>query len=263
MHDNQTWPTYLINVPGNSTRYSSSVFQLDNSNIHYTLLKAVNGLTLSQDEIRTVYSSSLNRRHYKAPLTPQEIGCYLSHRKAWHMLLSSEFDYALVLEDDFLILKPNILKKVVDSLSPLTTNIQWDIVKLFLLKEPKSCIVVKVDSSFSIIQTMKVPTCMTAYLVSREGARKLLNSRSKFFRPVDEDVKYYWEHGINVYSVKPALVGIGEQHAELGTVGVARRESKKSFGSTRKLLIQLNYQLIVRLLWTYRRIKSFCPFIYK
>jgi glycosyl transferase family 25 len=243
MPNNQDWPTYLINLPGNKTRYTCSASQLNRAKIIYSLVDSVNGLDLSAAEIEAVYAAPLNYCHYKAPLTPQEIGCYLSHKAAWALLLSSDAVYALIMEDDFRIYNPESFRSLVDSLAPDKIGISWDVIKLFVLKRPRLTVVSRVFSEFSLIRSLKVPTCMTAYLLSRSGAEKLLRSRTKFFRPVDEDIKYYWEYGLNIFSLDPAPVGLGQQHAELGTVGAARRAKKKQGGLVRKVLLQLKYQI--------------------
>ena len=41
---------------------------------------------------------------------------------------------------------------------------------------------------------------MVAYLISRAGARKLL-ARDRVYRQVDEDLKHYWELGLDIWSV--------------------------------------------------------------
>jgi len=247
MSDNQDWPAYLINLPGNKVRYGNSTSQLRCANVNYALVDSVNGLDLSAAEIDAVYSASLNYWYYKAPLTPQEIACYLSHKAAWARFLSSDSDYCLIMEDDFRIYDSISFKSLVDSLAPCKIGISWDVIKLFVLKRPRLRIVKRIFSECSLIRCFKVPTCMTAYLLSRSGAEKLLRSRPKFFRPVDEDIKYYWENRLDILALDPAPVGLGQQHAELGTVGAARRARKKRGGTARKAWLQLKYQVRILL----------------
>ena len=242
MLDNHGWSAHLINVPGNIVRYRNATSQLRNARIPYNLVDSVNGLQLSPAEIDSAYSPLLNRDHCKAPLTPQEIGCYLSHKNAWIQLLSSDSNYALIMEDDFQIYNTQSFKSIVNSLAPNKINVSWDIIKLFILKKTKPSVAIQKFSEFTLIHPLKAPTCMTAYLLSRVGAEKLLRAREKIFRPVDEDIKYYWEFNINVLALDPAQVGLGQQHAELGTVGEARRAQKKQGISARKAWIQIKYQ---------------------
>lgn len=249
MSDNHSWSAHLINVPGNIVRYRHATSQLRDAQIPYSLVDSIDGLQLSPSEICSAYSPLLNRYHCKAPLTPQEIGCYLSHKNAWIQLLSSGSSYALIMEDDFKIYNAQSFKSIVNSLAPDNIDISWDIIKLFILKKTKPSIVTHKFSGFTLIHPLKAPTCMTAYLLSRVGAEKLLRAREKIFRPVDEDIKYYWEFDINVLALDPAQVGLGQQHAELGTVGEARRAQKKQGISAHKAWIQIKYQSRILLEW--------------
>ncbi|TAM98812.1 MAG: glycosyltransferase family 25 protein, partial [Rhizobiaceae bacterium] len=64
------------------------------------IIHAVDGNTLSQEEIAAVYRRHLHRPHYPFALRPTEIGCFLSHRKAWQAILDRKLDAGLTVEDD-------------------------------------------------------------------------------------------------------------------------------------------------------------------
>jgi len=69
--------------------------------VHF--INPVIGKRLSKEEIQNQYNADLTKQFINRELLPNEIGCALSHRKAWNLILNSDKDYGLILEDDALI----------------------------------------------------------------------------------------------------------------------------------------------------------------
>ena len=65
-----------------------------------SVISAVDGNLLSDFEIGQVYKRKLHSPTYIAELRKAEIGCFLSHRKAWQKIATGSADAVLVLEDD-------------------------------------------------------------------------------------------------------------------------------------------------------------------
>jgi GR25 family glycosyltransferase involved in LPS biosynthesis len=64
------------------------------------IIDAVDGLKLSDGEISAVYRKNLHRPRYPFELGKAEVGCFLSHRKAWQEILDRGLDAGLIVEDD-------------------------------------------------------------------------------------------------------------------------------------------------------------------
>ncbi len=137
----------------------------------------------------------------KRPMTKSEIATYATHRLCWETLLKSGSDYALVLEDDFQFVSPQIVIKCIENAREFFSA-GCDIVKLFdFPRGSKSTVAIR--KSFHDIELLKWQrprAGMVAYLISRKGAEKML-SRKSIFRVVDEDTKYYWELGVDIWSL--------------------------------------------------------------
>ncbi|MAI68498.1 MAG: glycosyl transferase family 25, partial [Rhizobiales bacterium TMED143] len=43
---------------------------------------------------------NLHRPIYPFPLSPGEVGCFLSHRACWQRIVDQDLPYALIVEDD-------------------------------------------------------------------------------------------------------------------------------------------------------------------
>ncbi len=130
------WHSYLINLDENKHRMENSKRQFDAENIAFTRIDTVNGWQMDEALIAQSYDANLARRRYKYSMIRPEIGCYLSHIKAWQQITESGEKGGFVFEDDFTICSP--LAPILTLLS--SPNHGWDMIKLFSLnKNPKLC----------------------------------------------------------------------------------------------------------------------------
>ena len=233
------WPSYLINLKDNHVRLENSRRQFDGEGIAFHRIDAVNGWELSDEEISRVYDSEAAHRRYKYQLVKPEIGCYLSHIEAWRQIAESGADGGFVFEDDFNIVTK--LKPVLEALTASSEN--WNMVKMFSIKEhPKIMRWKSLTQFHDLVVPFQVPTCLLAYGIRAETARNLVENSVPFFRPVDEDHKFYWEKNLRVSLVHPSPVSVGDQQTETGTIGNARRADTRKTPFMRKQSYQLKYK---------------------
>ena len=62
-----------------------------------------------------------------------------------------------------------------------------------------------------IVVPYRVPSCMIGYGVTVAAAARLADHAIPFFRPVDEDMKFFWETGIRVSLVLPCPIAVGDR----------------------------------------------------
>lgn len=218
------WPVHVINLAANSARLDAVRALLDSRGIPFTRLDAVDGRALPPEEIARVYDARRNARDARQPLVPAEIGCYLSHMKAWRRIAEDEAPGGFIFEDDFAATEA--LVPVLLALSEDRTG-DWDMAKLFTLHPDVTLSGERpLASGARIGIPYRVPTCLIGYALTREAARRLLDRAVPFFRPVDEDQKFVWETGLRVALVLPPPVALGDQQAVTGTIGSARRAAR-------------------------------------
>lgn len=85
---------YVINLDRDTHRLEKITETLAKAGLEWERVSAVAGSTIDQHIVD---------RHHRAGITPlsaNEVGCLLSHQKAMDLLLSTQDDYALILEDD-------------------------------------------------------------------------------------------------------------------------------------------------------------------
>ena len=171
---------YLINMDRSTDRLEIMNKRLTELGLDFERVSAVEGAKLSLAELSGVCSPN---RKYPNKLTPGEIGCFLSHKKCWELLLASEDDWALVIEDD-------------SSFAPTATD-------YFSTTEwiPSECQLIQFsftpDTTFSdktidlpngshLVRVKHSSPCGTyAYLISREAAKVALSYAAKVEGPID------------------------------------------------------------------------------
>jgi glycosyl transferase family 25 len=239
-----TPPVFVINLDKSPQRMARIAKRLNELDIPFERVAAVYGSNLSEYDLNSAYSSRLNARTYRRPLTMGEIGCYMSHLKAWKIIVDRSIPCALVIEDDILI-ESNV-KMLSKKLAKFANS--YDIVKFFCKKtNPKIIERVPVSGGYDLCRFNKVPIGNLAQLISLEGAKKLLKTYSTFGRSVDEDIQHWWEADLNVLGIFPSAVNI-IKNAESDIDNQGKRKNKTSFiGSIRNIWIRIKYQFNLRI----------------
>ncbi len=164
-------------------------------------VEIVDGYTADDAIVDALYTPSLNRWRSKRPVARTEIAVYASHRLALQQMIDSGHQAALVLEDDFALGDTDKVLAAIEHWSDLLGDGR-DVVKLFDF-EKRSRNRVHQARNVAGIELVKwrAPTAgMVAYLISREGGQKLL-ARERIYRQIDEDTKYFWELGLDIWSI--------------------------------------------------------------
>jgi GR25 family glycosyltransferase involved in LPS biosynthesis len=164
--------------------------------------KYVDGLCPSDIGFDDEYSERLNGVLHKRSLTPPEICVYAGHRRAWRMLVDSDYKYALVLEDDFRILDRGRFMAAVEDI--ISASEPLSIFKFFDFK-PKPEIADRTIGTSRWAMHRYAASGAVAYVLHRDAAVRLL-ARPAFFRAVDEDLSHPWEFGIDIWSLTPNAV---------------------------------------------------------
>jgi glycosyl transferase family 25 len=233
------WHSYLINLDKNQARLENSRRQFEKEKIPFTRIEAVNGWEMNDADIAAVYDADAAAHRYKYPLIKPEIGCYLSHMDAWRRIANGKEGGGFIFEDDFKIIAS--LHPVLEALSSSPEN--WGIAKMFSIKKHPRIMHCKPLTNYNdLVVPFQVPTCLLAYAIRKETAQMLVDTSIPFFRPVDEDHKFFWEKNLRVSLVHPSPVAVGDQQTQTGTIGGARRKDARKSPLFRRLSYQLKYK---------------------
>lgn len=236
------WPILFINLDRDAQRCARMQAEFARHGLVGERLPGVLWTALPQAEQDALYSPALNARGFHKPLVNGEKGCYASHLKAWRWLLDSRHAAVVVLEDD-VRLRPGFapaLEALASSHEP------WEMVKLIgraeIGKREKAGEQKPLDADHALLRYRRVPSLTAGYVINRRGAEKLLATRVPFGRPVDVDLRYWWESkGLVMRGVSPAVIELDEtsQDSSIGAKVAERSLATK----LRKAWLRTHYAL--------------------
>ena len=167
------------------------------------------------------YDESDGRRVHGRTLTEGKLGSYASHVAAWEWLLESQYQQLIVFEDDVVVDWPLIARLGGMDFSAIGI----DYMRLFTkiparwrrLRSPF------LDGYHHLIRITSFALGTQAYLITRDGAQRLLKGARQIDCPVDAYMDKYWRHGVPNLALYPFPVF---ERFESSTIGEARFEKQ-------------------------------------
>jgi len=169
------------------------------------------------------YDDRVAARRCGRSLSRAEIGCYTSHFKLWEWLANSDYDQAIIFEDDVIVDWAIIEKLAINRFSDYGINL----VRLHVLY-PFHFKIVKYrlfSPNNQLIRVVGMVVGAVAYLLTKAAARTLVSNYSIVAAPLDWVIARYWEHRIIGYCIFPFPVI--ERHSP-STIGDERHAASQS-----------------------------------
>lgn len=183
---------YVINLERAQARRERIQKNLKDLDLKFEFINAID-YKLTPKEVIDSFRTPLSQRSlWLKELTPGEIACFLSHRKAWQTLVDSEEEWALILEDDANVLKEN---------KALITFTSWipSGVELILCANSEGLAYCSVDrpilhttyeqkdiSLGKIFDQSHATSGAAAYFLHKRAAKRLLEQSNNFYIPADD-----------------------------------------------------------------------------
>jgi GR25 family glycosyltransferase involved in LPS biosynthesis len=167
------------------------------------IVDAVDGLALGDGEIETVYRRHLHRPRYPFALRKAEIGCFLSHRKAWQAILDGGLDAGLIVEDD---VEPDEQLFAPALELAMKTTRPGDYIRFPYRSHTDGGAEVAEAGDITLVEPAHVGLGMQMQLVGRQAAAELLKATATFDRPVDTTIQMRWLTKIRILAVQPPAV---------------------------------------------------------
>ena len=196
-------PFYLINLDRSPDRLGWMQRRMNELRMQMTRVSAVDGRQLPEAEIQRW----TNVVHPRFGMGPNEIACFLSHRRIWEMIIASGKPWSFIAEEDIFI---------ADEICQFMSSLDWippdaDLVKAETVKQrvwlsanPHSR-----HHSHNLIELRSFHGGSAGYFVSRECAEKLINSTNAFCVPLDQvlfNQSFPPAQSLKIYQILPALV---------------------------------------------------------
>ncbi len=94
-------PVFLINLDRSPERLASFENQVEELGLTFERVTAVDRCDISEEEVKRLQKNSSQL----FPWDKGAMGCFLSHRKVWQIIVKRELDWAFIAEDDLHIAK--------------------------------------------------------------------------------------------------------------------------------------------------------------
>lgn len=206
---------FVINLDRSPQRLERMKLLLSGLGLDFIRMPAVDGLALAADAEIPKDKGLFYR------LGPGETGCFLSHIKCWEAVAAGQAEYTLIFEDDV---------HFGEEAGELLRGLSWvpkdaDLVKLetTLVRTLTDRSKANVVAGRSVRRLQGAHPGTGAYIISRQGARKLLDRSKGFADPVDQFMfnpsSAAWNE-LTIYQLDPAIcvqeVVIGTESPSMG-----------------------------------------------
>jgi glycosyl transferase family 25 len=199
--------TFVINLdtPHGRARWPKVQGACEAAGLQCERVPGVNGATLRPDEVERATTGMCRRM-----CTPAMVGCAMSHRKCWGLVVERGLPWALILEDDvtFVDTFSEAVRHVVDS-----APAGWHVIALGChVCGPRVQRVLGGDHfDNGTVRSVRLFGGAHAYLVSHDGARHLLQHAAKVKYHVDYQMSMLTP-GLHVYAVHKDLAFQGQEN---------------------------------------------------
>ena len=190
----------VISLAGSDARQQKVWAELDKTSLNWRFLDAVRGSALTS--IPKEYKPTKVKNLLGFELTPNELGCFLSHKKAWQECVDKNIP-TIVFEDDFFLLSH--FEKAIAFLMDDCSN--WNAVRLQGLSEvPQE--IIQTNGDISLVRNIGDAVGATAYLLKPEAAKILLEASNDIYEPLDHFLEHHQKHHLEFLALSPYPVDI-------------------------------------------------------
>jgi len=235
--------SYVINLKKNIEKYNRALQNMSKISVRPQRFDAIYTKDVPKTEIdRLTYPSvqyTIDNGRYSDNNIGSlgGIGCFLSHAKLWEMLLNSQEEMFFILEDDAV---PNF--EISDKIGVFLNKVveydpEWDVIYFGWSKpSPGNLSDVLVGEEIYKINSITFQT--HAYLISRKGAKKLLERAFPIVDQVDSYMSFMAMHrGLNAYRGDNYIVQNNPEGTDIQTEWSVKVTINRYHESTLKLIL--------------------------
>lgn len=193
-------PVYIINLERSKERYENVSRSAADVGLHYHRVSAVDGQQIDILHTPEIDEKWFRHRHGKIILHG-EAGCYLSHLRALSIIANGDASHAVIVEDDICFEDDfvNIMNKLVQIEG-------WDVIKFSNHRHRLFRRYMDVTDKVSIGRFLHGPTgSAAAYMVTKVGAKKLLDKLTPMNLPYDVALERGWT-GLEFFSTNRNII---------------------------------------------------------
>jgi glycosyl transferase family 25 len=211
----------VLSLPKDVQRRRFCEAELTKFGVTFEFSDAIPGHKLDTPNLHQIYDTNENRTKFKRPLSLNEVACTLGHRQIWQKLLDSGDSVWLVLEDDATFVQDP--RSFLDAMHDCSECFEGVMIKLDGVPG-KNVQVLKEFADQDLVLSDRLPPRTTGYIIGRKAAAQLLEIDAPIARPVDIDLKFYWEHRVPILTLAAPM--ISEREALVSSIDHCRKKMK-------------------------------------
>lgn len=198
----------VINLDRSTDRLAAISASLVAHGLEFERVSAIDG-SVSADLLNNFDHTKYWRAHGRE-VRAAEIGCYYSHLRAMRRFLETTYEYALILEDDAVLL--NGFNDVVaaatgsEMSSVAAPQQDWDVLKLESRRRGLAFHLRPLTGRHDLVVNAFRSTGAAAYIVTREAARTYLGCLYSMRQPYDHAFDRGWWLGLRIRELRPLVV---------------------------------------------------------
>jgi glycosyl transferase family 25 len=192
-------PVFLINLDRSPDRLARMRGEFKRAGLGFERFVGVNRTDLPES-VKPYFCDRSGR--IASSLRPGEIGCYASHLALWQRIATGDHGAAVLVCEDDMTLPDGFGELIRAALTQAPQG--WGLINLSGRTKRAVVPICQLTDSHHLVRFSRDPGSAAAYLISRDGARKLLRPGLRN-RAVDQDVRRPWAFGIDTFGVWPPL----------------------------------------------------------
>ena len=203
--DTKLPPIWVANLDRAEKRRRFIQKQLEAFGVAYQIIRAVDGKNLTQSDLQK-YSPVRALQAKGREMSAGEIGCALTHANMYHQMINHEIEEVLILEDDVFV--TNSLLEVIRQRSKFPTD--WEIVNFANTYAKPIPIGEPLIDKHRMCKFKGIANRTSAYLISLEGAKKLIAHLYPIRLPADDIIGRTHIAALNLYGIAPPVIRLAE-----------------------------------------------------
>jgi GR25 family glycosyltransferase involved in LPS biosynthesis len=193
--------SYVIHLQ-KSTARQALVADLQRALPNCEVLSAIDGREMTKAERAYFAKDHLIDPRYPFPLMPSEIGCFLSHRKAWIKIAEDDAPFGFIAEDDVAV-GPGFEKAL--TLAMLYGD-EDALIRFPMRDREKPDQSVAERDGIHLFRPKEIGLTAALYLLGRNAAQRLIAKSPTFDRPVDTWLQMRWKTDVDSLTLWPSHI---------------------------------------------------------
>ena len=239
---------FIVNLKKDKKRREHIISELKKQKLdNYEIIDAINGHEFDEKEIKkNTFKNKKNLNPWNTKISPSQIGCALSHIKIYKKFIKTDYDFALVLEDDAIFIEKfnkNLIDFIIDNF-----KYRKQIILLSEIKEFYSKPINKIEKYELVDVTNAFFT--HSYFISKSAAQSIISFNYPVKTIADNFVLFKLYCGIKINGINPIVVDQDKKNHPT-TILKEKNKFKKIFLFKRAL-----YKLKIKFIKFFIKFKS-------